>query len=330
MELIFSLRQSIEEPGVVEQHELKMPLSIRLIGHVILLTGLIALGEMFIQYFVRGSMQINLAVINIFVGAGLLCWSNIARKLAVFELWIVAVGIPLLFVSGLSFKVYWELGGSAPWQEDISFSSPTVSNWRHASLGDCLFDALLGVAALIVVIASLRTLEHDETVELFSDKGRRRFQVGISSFLFLLLTVGVLFASLRTQIIYQDLEVVCEFVPSTSATADTAMFVYGLRRHRWEEWDVAVEFVVIDHTVGASVATSTDSTGGGMAMVTGPDGQYLESPTDAKFVEVDDKQVVTFEGTVTEQQIQAYLESKPKYPNIPDLLATPVPVAASP
>ncbi len=320
----------MEAPGAVEQHDLKMPLSIRLIGHFFLLTGLIFLGEMLIQYVARTSMGINLGIINIFVGAGILCWSNFARRVASFELWIVAIGIPLLLVSGLSFKVYWELGGSAPWQEDISFSSPTVSNWRHASPGDCLFDALLSVAVLIVVIASLRTLRHHETVDMFSDKDRRHFQIGISSFLFFMLTVGILFVSLRPRIIYQDLEIIRKSVPSNSATADTALIAYGLRRHRWEVSNVVVDFVVIDRTAGASVETSTSSLGDGKAAVTGPDGQYLELPVDAKFAEVDDERVLTFDGTVTEQQIQAYLDNNPPYPNIPDLLATPKSVAASP
>lgn len=320
----------MEAPGATKQHELKMPLAVRLIGHIFLLTGLIALGEMLVEYVFHRSMVFNLMVLNIFVGAGLLLWSNIARRVALFQLWFLAIGIPLLLVVGLSLKVYWEFGGAAPWQEGISFGSPTASNWRYASMVDCLFDVLLCVSILIAVIASLRTLEHDETVEMFSDKGRRRFQVGISSFLFLMLTVGVLFASLRTQIIYQDLEIVYESVPSTAATADAVSMTYGLRRPRWEGSGVVVEFVVIDRTAGASVEIRTSSSGGGKATVTGPDGQYLELPADAKFVEVDDEHVATFEGTISEQQIQAYLESNPADPNIPDLLATPVPVVAKP
>lgn len=320
----------MEAPGAAEQQELKMPLSIRLIGHVFLLAGLIVLGEMLVEYYFRRSTELDLMVLNVFVGSGLLLWSNVARQVAVFQLWIAAIVIPLLLVFGLALKVYWEFGGAAHWQEDITFSSPTVSNWRHASMRDCLVDVLLCVPVLIAVIASLRTLEHEETVEMFSDKGQRRFQVSISSFLFFMLTVGILFVSLRPRITYQDLEIVCESVPSTSATANTALIAYGLRRHRWKVSNVVVDFVVIDRTAGASVQTSTSSLGDGEATVTGPNGKRLELPADVRLADVDDERVLTFEGTVTEQQIQAYLDSKPKYPNIPDLLATTKPGAASP
>lgn len=320
----------MEAPGAAEQHELKMPLSIRLIGHVFLLTGLIVLGEMLMEYFFRRSTELNLMVLNVFVGSGLLLWSNVARHVAVFQLWIAAIGIPLLLVFGLALKVYWECGGAAPWQEGISIVTPTASDWRYASVGNCLLDVLLCVAILIAVIASFRTLEQDQTIKMFSNTARRPLQFGLSSFFFLVVTVGVLLVSLRTEIVYQDLEIVHDSLPSTTATAGTVSIAYGLRRHRWKESVADIEFVVIDHTASEAVDTWTSSSGGGKATLKGPDNQYLELPRDARLAEVDDERVLTFDGTVTEQQIEAYLDSNPPYPNIPDLLATPKSGAASP
>lgn len=312
----------MNEIVTLERVDQQIPWSIRLLGALFLLSGVPAAGELVVHFLDHRSFSLNLAMVNVLVGLGLMLRSNVARRVALFELMFIGFGFPLMLLFAWGCKFYWEIWGFGELEGGTTITTFTISDWRTASFGECLFDTFLGISLLIVIWASVRVLSRHKTVKLFSEL-QGHFQIDLYSLMCLVGVMAIAFISLRAEFLHHEREVVRKFVPSTSATANSALVAYGFRRHRWEESRTVLDFVVIDRTAGASVTTFGSTSEGGYAVVKGPNGERYKLPDEQTMVQVDDRTIQTYEGFVSKQQLEEYLDTKPAELSISELLGIP-------
>lgn len=104
----------------MKQHQ-PAPLSLKIVAALFILGGISSIVDV-ITSLTQGNLNLNLGVLGLLVGIGLLRFSRGWRTCALVFLWIALIGLPLvalvfLFLAGaVNYTIFWQnMGGGSRW-----------------------------------------------------------------------------------------------------------------------------------------------------------------------------------------------------------------------
>ena len=95
-----------------------IPASLKIVAFLFLLSGVFSLIEVIVA-LMQSQLNLNIGVVSLFIGPGLLRLSRGWRTFALVSLWVAMIGMPIIAIhfmtaGSLDFKLFGQMVGHAP------------------------------------------------------------------------------------------------------------------------------------------------------------------------------------------------------------------------
>lgn len=286
----------------------KPPLNVRIIATVFLVLGTLAVADVVAALVLKQSPSIDIGVVFVPIGVGLLRGSNLARAVAEFFIGLGCIGVAVAFALSVWLEFH----------PDVSVES---------------FLGVVGFGIVLIVLAlAWKTFGAVETVEWFrSHPGRGQSQnpwrFSLTTMLVLMLLAAVFFARFGAMdMSFHPRSLVSQAIRSPESHV---LVHYGIREHRRDLRRSKVDFVVLEVQLASgdlhSAVTGRMSSDNqnDSATLTTPDGKVIQLPNDQQLFEIRNGVFRASAGKIGKTQLDAFLKNTPADPTIDDLLAMP-------
>lgn len=288
------------------------PVSVRVVGWGLILAGALWMSDLLWVIARRDVRFLGVESAFPFVflplGIGILCGFSRARRWSIYVcafftvLMAIAIGLMAIAVAGF-------------WTNHIGVPA-TLRDWL----------AVFGLPMLCAL--SWRALTRPTAIAWFDankakSPRRGRFQFRISTALLAILILAIVVARVPlNEFTYEPYQGVRE----THGVGDGQVTVtYGHRQHRRDGHRNILAFVIFEHLFRpedrySGIITSGSPPGEMNVTYFQHDGRVHRMSSTHQLHEIKDGELRTVEGTVTKEQLDSYLNSKPARPSIDDLL----------